>query len=192
MVTFKEPEIRVQDVMSITPIIIKKGETVRRAASLMKDTDVGCLIVLDDEGKLEGIITEMDIVFDTVAEGLDPDEVKVEDIMSSNVKTISGHKMVKDAAEFMAEEDIRHLPVVRDDQLIGIITENDIIELSPRLIEITREYAHIKYSNGIEGYDDRPELEITGYCESCKVYSERLRLVDAQLLCRDCTQRYES
>ncbi len=186
MASFESPDVRIQDVMSVTPIIIKKTNTVSKAASLMKESGVGSLVVLDEAGELEGIITEMDIVFKTVAEGLDPKEVKVKNIMSSPVKTISGIKSIRDAADLMARHGIRRLPVIRGGNMIGIITENDIIEMSPALLDITREYARIRYPEDIERYTESKEIETSGYCESCKVYSERLTTVEGQLLCPEC------
>ncbi len=186
MDSFKEPDVRIQDVMSVTPIIIKKTETAYKAASLMKESGAGSLVVLNEAGELEGIVTEMDIVFKAVAEGLDPNKVKVEDILSSPVRTIEGTKNIRDAAELMAQLSIRRLPVMRSGKLIGLITENDIIELSPALLDITREYARIHYPEDIQGYKEPSEIEISGYCESCRVYSERLTTTDGQLLCPEC------
>ncbi len=186
MQSFEDPDIRIQDVMSVTPTIIKRTESVRKAASLMKESDVGSLIVLDEHGEPQGIITEMDIVFKAVAEGLDLNDTIVEDIMSTPVNTISGNKRIRDAAETMAELGIRRLPVMRDGKMIGLITENDIIELSPALLDITREYARIRYPEDVERYQEPSVIEISGYCESCSVFSERLTSSEGQLLCPEC------
>ncbi len=186
METLEHPDVKIQDVMSVTPIIIRKNETVRKAAQLMKDTDVGSLIVLNEKEKIEGIITENDIVYDTVAEGLNPSEVTVQAIMSKPVYTIEGDKTILECAKIMAEEGIRRLPVTRDGEMIGIITENDILELSPALMDITREYARIRYPEDIEGYKEPEEREISGYCESCNIYSDKLVSKNSELLCPEC------
>lgn len=188
MERFEDPDVRIQDVMSVNPIIVKKGDCVRKAAKLMKESGVGSLLVLAHDGSLNGIITEMDIVFKIVAEGLNPDTVVVEEVMSKPVHTIEGTKSVSDAARVMAELDVRHLPVTKEGVLIGMLTENDIIELSPALLEITREYARIQYPNNIEEYKEPEILEISGYCESCAVYSERLTMTNGQLLCPECNK----
>ncbi len=186
MQSFEYPRVKIQDIMSTNPIIIKKTEKVSRAAALMKEAGVGSLVVLDENGELEGIVTEMDIVFKTVADGLDPNKVKVVDIMSSPVVTISGKKYIRDAAEMMAKLHVRRLPVIRDGKMIGIITENDIIVISPALLDITREYSNIRYPDDKNRYDEQDEPEISGYCESCKVFSERLATVEGQLICPEC------
>lgn len=186
MVDFGNPDIRIQDVMTVNPIITKKGETVGTAAKLMKESGVGSLLVLDDGGNLEGIVTEMDIVSDLVAEGKNPDEVTVEEIMSSPVHTIEGDKYIQQAAEIMAKMNIRRLPVMRNEDLAGVITENDIIEISPALLDITREYARIQSQKQIEEYQEPKRIQISGYCESCSVYSDKLTIVNGQLLCPEC------
>ncbi len=182
------PDIRIQDVMSVNPIIIRKTETVKKAAQLMKETKVGSLLVLDDEGELEGIITEMDIVNKTVADGKDPTEVRVKDIMSYPVHTISGDKNVIKCAEMMSKRNIRRLPVMSGDKIIGVITENDILELSPTLIQITREYAKIgrDKSKDIGEYEEPSVIETSGYCESCDTYSDNLIMKNGQFLCPEC------
>ena len=182
------PDIRIQDVMSVNPIIIRKTETVKKAAKLMKETKVGSLLVLDDEGDLEGIVTEMDIVNKTVAEGVDPTEVTVKDIMSFPVHTISGDKNVLECAETMSKRNIRRLPVMSGDKIIGVITENDVLELSPKLIQITREYAKIggEKKKELGEYNEQPEIQTSGYCESCDIYSDNLTLKNGQFLCPEC------
>lgn len=186
MEDFEDPDIQIQDVMTLNPTIVKTGETVKHAAALMKEAGVGSLLVLDEEGKLQGIVTEMDIVFDTVAEGLDPEKVKIEEIMSSPVHTIEGTKNIDEGAKIMAKLGIRRLPVTKDGEFVGLITENDIIELSPALLDVTREVARIKYGDDIEVYEEPARKEISGYCESCSIYSDRLTVVNGQLLCPEC------
>lgn len=186
MENFGSPDVRIQDVMSVNPTIIKRGRCIRKAANLMKEAGVGSLLVLSDEGELDGIITEMDIVFKVVAEGKDPETVMVDDIMSSPVHTIEGTRDITHAATVMAKLGVRHLPVTKEGKMIGMLTENDIIELSPALLEITREYARIQYPEGFEQYDEFAIIETSGYCESCATYSRRLSMINEQLLCPRC------
>ncbi|MFW6040757.1 MAG: cyclic nucleotide-binding/CBS domain-containing protein [Thermoplasmatota archaeon] len=182
----KHMDIKIQDVMSTNPIIIRKNDKVRKAAQLMKDAHVGSLVVLDEKGEMEGIVTESDIVFDTVAHGLNPEETTVENIMSTPVHTIESSDTIEDCAKKMAKLNVRRLPVVKKGEMVGVITENDIISISPMLLEITREYARISYPEDIEEYKEPPKKEIAGYCESCDVYSDRLINYNGQLLCPEC------
>lgn len=187
MENFEHPDAKIQDIMTVNPIIIRKNESVHRAAKLMKKSGVGSLVVLDQQGDLEGIITENDIVFDAVAEGIEPTEINVKEIMSYPVHTIEGDKTIEKCAEMMADMEVRRLPVMRNGEMVGMITENDILHVSPALMDITREYARINYpEEEISEYEEPPEREISGYCESCGTYSDRLKLRNTQLMCPEC------
>ncbi|MBS3782523.1 MAG: CBS domain-containing protein [Candidatus Thermoplasmatota archaeon] len=183
---FGATEVMVKNVMSDNPLIIKEDEKIKTAATLMSEAKTGSLVVLDSDGDLSGILTEMDIVDDLVSEGLDPEDVRVKDIMSSPVHTIDSNIPIQKAAETMADLEIRRLPVVEGEEMVGIITENDILEISPTLIDITREYKKIRGPRKDEEYGETVVRETSGYCESCGVYSERLRLENGQLLCPEC------
>lgn len=183
----KSSQLPVQDVMSRNPIVIGIDESVKGAAQLMEEADIGSLVVVDSEKDLAGVITEMDIVKKVTSKNLDPEEVAVEEVMSTPVETIEGKRSIKEAAELMANLGIRRLPV-RDekDDMIGIVTENDILEIAPTLIDITREYNRIQRSGEIEKYKEPGKREISGYCESCGVYSDGLVEENGELLCPEC------
>ncbi len=183
---FGASEVLVKNVMSDNPLIIKEDEKIKTAANLMSEAKTGSLIVLDSQGELSGILTEMDIVDDLVSQGLDPDEVLVKDIMSSPVHTIESGTPIQEAAETMADLEIRRLPVVEGEKMVGIITENDILEISPTLIDITREYKKIRGSGKDQEYSEIVKRETSGYCESCGVYSEQLTSENGRLLCPEC------
>ncbi len=183
---FGASDVLVKSVMSESPLIIKKDENIRTAANLMSEAKTGSLVVLDNDGELTGILTEMDIVDDIVSEGLDPDNVLVKEIMSTPVHTIESSKPIQEAAKTMADLEIRRLPVVDGGKMVGIITENDILEISPTLIEITREYKRIRGSSKDQEYSESMKRETSGYCESCGVYSEQLILENSRLLCPEC------
>ena len=169
------------EVMSRNPVTVKPSETVDFASKLMKDRNIGSLVVVED-GKPVGIITEKDIVAKVVAEDAKPSGVKVKEIMSSPVKEVHPHESIEDAARLMAEHKIRRLVVSDKNKLVGIVTENDIIKIWPDLVELTREISRI--SPGGRG---GPVAQ--GYCELCRVYAYNLEDVQGQLLCRDCRER---
>ncbi len=183
---FERHEVSVRDVMTKSPVMIREQDSVKKAADLMKDSDIGSLVVMDEDDELTGIVTEMDIVKKVVAENISSDEVTVKDIMSSPVHTIEGKKYILDAAESMAEKNIRRLPVMEKGKMIGLITENEILEISPTLIDITREYDRISRKGEMNEYGEHVEKETSGYCESCGVYSDRLTSENSQLLCPEC------
>ena len=94
------------------------------AARLMKSSDKDSLIVFD-LGRAAGIVTERDIIRKVTAEGKDPMRVHVSDIVSSPLITIHPDSTAQEAASLMLEKKIRHLPVVKDNRLLGIITLQD-------------------------------------------------------------------
>jgi CBS domain-containing protein len=168
------------EVMSRDPVTVKPTETVDLASKLMKDRNIGSLIVVKN-GEPVGIITEKDIVAKVVAEDAKPSGVKVKQIMSSPVKVIHPHESVENAARLMAEKRIRRLVVSDEKKLLGIVTENDIIKIWPDLVELTREVTRIA-----PGSQGGPFEQ--GYCELCRVYAYNLEEVQGQLICRDCRE----
>jgi CBS domain-containing protein len=94
------------------------------AARLMRSADGDSLIVFD-LGRPIGILTERDIIRKVTAEARDPMRVHVADIVSSPLVTIHPDKSIREAAALMLEKKIRHLPVVKNDRLLGMITLQD-------------------------------------------------------------------
>ncbi len=171
--------VPVLEVMSQTPLVISPEDTVDRAANLMRTKDVGSLIVVEG-GMPSGIITERDIVTKVAAAGLSPREVKVRDVMTAPVIAIHSHAEVAEAARVMSDRKIRRLAVVDGGKLVGVITENDILQIWPHLIEVTREYARL-------GFDEEAR-KIEGHCEACGVYSTGLALDRKLLVCPECRE----
>ena len=127
--------------MQVVEVMIKDVKTARGtdsikdAAQAMKKDDVGALIVVGGSGEAIGIVTERDIVIDIVADGTDPETVKVEDIMTSELITISPETDLEDAADVMTEHDIKRLPVIYEGKLVGIVSASDLITYEKKLIE---------------------------------------------------------
>jgi len=165
------------EVMSKTPMTASPDETVDRAAATMRTKDIGSLIVVEN-GRPTGIVTERDIVTKVVAANKVPSSVKVRDIMSSPVVAVGPREEVVQAARLMSERKIRRLAVVDNGNLVGVVTENDIVRIWPDLIEITREYARLGLDEDVRG--------IEGHCEACGIYSTNLVLDRRLLLCPEC------
>jgi CBS domain-containing protein len=115
---------RVRDVMSLDVPLTSLNTPVSDAARLMKSSDKDSLIIFD-LGRAAGIVTERDIIRKVTAEGKDPMRLHVSDIVSSPLITIHPDSTTQEAASLMLEKKIRHLPVVKDNRLLGIITLQD-------------------------------------------------------------------
>jgi len=124
----------VKDVMNPDVKTISPDATVQEAAALMTKFSIGSLIVVEDT-KVVGIITERDIMTKVVAEAADASQVKVKDIRTKDVIMIDADADVEDAVEIMMEKKIKKLPVISRNRLIGIVTSMDLCTASPKIIE---------------------------------------------------------
>lgn len=177
-------EILVKEVMSKRPRTGRPDMTVKEAAALMLQEGVGSLVVIEG-GEPVGILTERDLLYKVVAENKMPSRTKVERVMSTPVITVSPGSSVSEATKRMSDLRLRRLPVVERGKLIGMLTEKDILKLSPSLIELTREWSKVGAGTG-----PRPNGtgQVAGYCESCESYSIDLRLHNGTLMCPDCRE----
>lgn len=171
----------VKDVMSSPVITVSEETSVQEAAKLMKDNDVSCVIVSSKDGKPVGIITEKDIVFRVVAENIRPSEITAKEVMSTPLIAIDAEKTISEAAREMNRYDVRRLAVMYKGNLVGIITSEDILLVTPELIEILQEKAKISV-----GEEAEERLSLTGYCDYCGAWSDNLREVDGAFICEDC------
>lgn len=122
----------VKEAMKTDIKTIGSDVTVLEAARAMRENRIGSLIVVDDA--LEGIVTERDVLNKVVAEGKEPGKVRVRDIMSRDVITISPDEDMEEASDLMDRKGIKRLPVVFGDEVIGIITSSDVVEILSRAI----------------------------------------------------------
>lgn len=146
----------------------------------MKKRKIANCIVVED--KPLGIITESDILKKVVAEDLKASEVTVEKIMQTPLIVIDPYVDIQQAMRTMIKCNIRRLPVIENNELIGIITIKDILRLSPMLLEINREWSEIR---GVDEVHWKKQI-FSGKCEDCNTLSANLKNVDGRLLCEDC------
>ena len=178
-----ETAIPVRDVMTRPVITIDADIDVLTAAKRMALANVGCLIVVSGEKPI-GILTERDLVKKIVAKAADPQAVKVGDVMSSPLVTISSDASLRDAASLMLKSCVKRLPVTSNGRLVGIITDTDLVSgssLGPSdvlsdLLEMHRESIHFQEARGVE----------RGICEVCGQISDTLESVNGELLCWSC------
>lgn len=115
------------DVMQPALSTVKPDDHVAAAAYLMKHAHATALVIVDDEDARRplGLITEADIVR-AVADGKDVNDVRIRDLMTTRPTVITAATTVRDAAESMLAGHFRHLPVVNDGRLIGIVDIRDV------------------------------------------------------------------
>jgi CBS domain-containing protein len=171
----------VRDIMASPAVTAPPELSVLEAARMMKERNIGSLII-EEAARPVGILTERDLVGKVLAEGLDPKDTTVREVMSSPLLTVKPDVDVLDAATSMARHHIRRLPVLNGSRVVGIVCERDILEVSPDLIEVTRTLG--------QGAADEaaPEEEYLSKCEACYSLTDGLRTQDGLLLCEDCWQ----
>lgn len=117
---------RVADVMATGVKLTSPEDTVQQAAQLMRDEDTGVLPVGEGD-KLVGMVTDRDVALRLVAEGRDPRQTRVRDVMSPDVRYVFEDEDLNHVAENMAEQQLRRLPVMnRDKRLVGVISLADL------------------------------------------------------------------
>jgi CBS domain-containing protein len=118
---------RIADVMSRNVISCSESDTVEQAAKAMRDNDVGDVVVTSN-GRLAGILTDRDVVIRAVADGADPAETTIGQIVTDDVVTAGPDESVGDLASRMADAWVRRIPVVEGDQVVGIVSLGDLAE----------------------------------------------------------------
>jgi CBS domain-containing protein len=123
--------MQVKDVMTKSVASLNPHDTVEMAAKQMKEHNIGSLPVCEGE-KVIGIVTDRDIALRCVAQGENIKAVTVRDIMTSNPVVVSSATDIQDAARIMSERQIRRLPIVDNNNLVGMVALGDIA-VEPKL-----------------------------------------------------------
>src|SRR5262249_32962208 len=120
------PDTKISEIMSPNVQLVSPDDTIQTAAQKMHDADVGFLPI-GEKDKLIGMITDRDITIRAVAEGKDPSNTKVRDVMTDRVLYCTSGESIDAVAENMAEMRVRRFPVVNEDKkLVGVISLGDI------------------------------------------------------------------
>jgi CBS domain-containing protein len=119
--------MKVRDIMTSEGLATATLDTtLTEIAQRMRDENVGAIPIVDDDDKLAGIITDRDIVVRAIAEGDNPEECTAEEILSEEMHTIHPDADLEEAADLMASRQIRRLPVLEDDVIVGMISLGDL------------------------------------------------------------------
>jgi CBS domain-containing protein len=118
--------MQVKDIMTKGVEVVRPDATLQEAATKMRSLDIGPLPVCDGD-KMIGMLTDRDITVRATAEGLDPKQTKVREVMSKEVIALQEDQDTKEAAEIMQTRQIRRLPIVsRDKRLVGMLSLGDL------------------------------------------------------------------
>ena len=136
--------MKVKDIMTKNVASVKPDASVSEAADLMQRYNAGSIPVCDDNGVV-GIVTDRDIVMRNVTVGSDPRSTPVSSIMTTNVTTVSPDTDVDELGVIMSQKQVRRVPVVDNNNLVGIVALGDLAvdnrfdtEASEALTEISK------------------------------------------------------
>jgi len=116
----------VKDIMQTKVYVIGPKATARDVAVIMDENKTEAVVVLDEE-KLVGIVTERDIISKVTAIDTNPNSVQVGDIMTRKVITVESEQSLEEAAEILTENKIEKAPVLENGRLVGMLTVSDIV-----------------------------------------------------------------
>ena len=173
---------KVCDAMTETPVTVPPDMLVSQCAEIMRDSNVGGLLVKDKE-KLLGICTEQDIVRRLIADKKDVHGTKVQDIMVTDMKQISPEKDIFEAIVMMRDFNIRHVPVIDSKKFVGLLTMKDVLKIEPQLFDLLVDKIELKE-------EERKPINISsgedGVCQVCGKYCEKMENIDDVLMCEEC------
>jgi len=173
--------MKVQELMSKTVATVAAGSSVKDAATMMSDRGIGSIIVTNQEFPL-GILTERDIIKDTVSRDLDPAGVTVDTIMRSPLIYVTLDSTVRGALKRMIRKGIRRLAVFDGMKLVGVITETDILRAFPYLVDTGAR----SEEEDVEEDGDRECF--SGYCSVCGSFNHLLCMTDGRAICDFCLE----
>lgn len=184
-----EKEISVAEVMNKTVITMDINSDIPAIAREMVNRDAGSVIITEN-GKAMGIITERDIVKGIVSEDRRPSEVDASTILSTPLVTVKPGTNVIKASEIMLKANIKRLPVLENGTIIGVVSNTDILMVTPGLNTILKDLIDMNREALLFTPSEEKTTEefITGICESCSYHSADLKLVDGRYLCENCRQ----
>jgi CBS domain-containing protein len=159
---------KIADVMTKRPRAVTAQTSVRDAARLMDEEDVGALPVVEDGAQLVGLVTDRDIAVRVVGRGLDPDRTTVGEVASKDIVALTPDHDLDEALRLMAHEQVRRVPiVVGETELVGMISQADVARVSKDKVtgDVVEAISQAPRGPRIAGPDDDDGSD-EGYAES--------------------------
>jgi len=126
--------LKVKDVMVTNVVTVDVGVNVRKAVERMNNQEIGCLVVLE-KGNFAGILTERDVLKRIVAKARNPEKTLVGDVMSKPLIVVDPEAGLEEALELMFKKRVKKLTVVKDKELVGLVTMTDIARIHTAMVE---------------------------------------------------------
>jgi len=117
--------MKLRELMTTNVITIEKDMTVQLAAGVMNKNGIGCLLTVDEDG-VKGILTERDLLIRVLEVCKDPKTTMVSDVMTQSIIFGDPNMQIAEATRLMFQNEIKKLPILENNQLVGIVTLTDI------------------------------------------------------------------
>ncbi len=174
---------KVHDCMTTKPIYVSSNTSIEECAKCMDTHHIGALVIKDKGNKSQGLITEQDIVRKIIAKGVNPLHKEVKDFMETKLVTISSDDDIYDALIKMRDLNIRHLPVVDNGKMVGLLTLKDILKIEPQLFELLVDKFELRE---VSRKPINRIIQNEGICQGCGAYAENIKKLKGSLLCGRC------
>ena len=176
-------DIKVKDAMVSPAVTTTADVTIFAAAKIMKNKDIGSLVIVKgNDKKPVGIVTREDIIDKVTAKDLQPSKILVKDIMSTGLITVNPDDDIIVAAKEMAKYGFERLPVVNMGKLVGILSTREVAKIAPAAIEVLRERLMLEEPEETDNKEAEGETT-AGECEICGNYSDTLHNVNDRWVC---------
>ena len=126
--------VTVRDVMTEAPKSVLESDNLVHVARVMRDEDVGCVPVVDDAGRLMGMLTDRDLVVESVAANEDPTVRQAGEMLRGGVHTVDAEASLTNAVETMGRQRVRRLPVISGGRLVGVVGLADLAKNLPSAV----------------------------------------------------------
>lgn len=117
---------KVSEVMTPGPRILSKDASAEEAARLMREENVGAVVVCDDSNTICGVVTDRDIIIRVIAAGRSPADTRLEEICTRDPACLPPSAGIKEAIKLVRERAIRRVPIVDDGRVVGILSLGDL------------------------------------------------------------------
>ncbi|MFH1786911.1 MAG: CBS domain-containing protein [archaeon] len=172
--------ITVKEAMTPEVKTVSPSDSLEKISKFMVDHHIGCVVVSDK--KPVGIVTEADVVM-AVSQGMDPKKLKAQEIMTSPVISVNPHEDVIEVSKKLSKYNIRRIPVMDGDKLLGIVTSHDLLRVASEEEAILSEIVDVRLGHI---FGSKKHRYFTGRCEVCTEYSDFLREINGKLVCQEC------
>jgi signal-transduction protein with cAMP-binding, CBS, and nucleotidyltransferase domain len=149
----------IREVLTGKPLIALPGSaTVMEAALRMDKARIGAMLIVSDDGGAAGIFTERDLMVRVIVAGKDPHKVTLDEVMTTELFTVTPERHINEVWREMQARHIRHLPVLEDDKVVGMLSLRDLLHehLDVKRHEVQALTAYI------QGEGEGPQASATG------------------------------